>query len=75
VVSDQIPYVKGVGRTVRYNLKIVDPNAIPRQFLLPPDSKLYDPESYPRLRNMAKAQGSQFRVPGCEAEPESKLTR
>jgi hypothetical protein len=75
VAQSATPKVSGMGQTTRYALRIINPNMIPANWLLPPEAKLYDPEAYPRLRAAARSQGTSLKVDGVEVIPESKLTQ
>ena len=75
VSQSTTPKVKGVGRKETYDIKIVNPNLIPANWLLPMDANLYKPDAYPRLRAAARGQGKQLVVPGIEIVSESKMTQ
>lgn len=71
------PKVKGMGKRPTFELTITDPGKIPAEFLLPPVGKEFDPESYPRLRAMAKTEGEALmaRCPGIKVTEAKKLTQ
>ena len=75
VAQAQTPKISGQGRTTHYTLRIDNPHEIPAAWLLPQNDKMYDPDSYPRLRAEARLQGMQLKVPGVTVIPEPKLTQ
>jgi hypothetical protein len=74
IIASAAPKLAGVTRRAVWCFRIVKPELIPAQYLLPPDGRLQDPAAYPRVRKVVEALGEQAGIPGIEVYQESEVT-
>lgn len=70
------PKVEGEGERTTYTLVITNPLLIPAELCRPPEKKMWEASSYPRLQAMADDQGKKLEliVPGIRVDEERKIT-
>jgi hypothetical protein len=56
-----------------YKFRVLKPELIPQEMLLPPDQHLLDPDWYPRIAAVVRAQGRMTKINGIEVYPDRKF--
>ena len=76
ITQTSAPKVEGEGERTTFKLVITNPLQIPAEMCRPPQKKMWDADSYPRLQDMASDQGKKLEliVPGIRVDEERKIT-